>query len=358
MSYTFREILNQKCWNTYEEFISDGIKAYSKELSEDIFEGKKHKSQIREFIEKHFDIKKIPDDLNFEKELLSSGEVVGIDGTIATHKTISGTMAQIGVVAVNYLNEKIQHSYFISEARYKQDIEDVAEYLFSHEPLNKIVSGPVLRAALQVRERELGLKDKFENKYKIYHGPLLPFEMLANPGKAELKILDVTLDILDQIIANRKCFSIISRSQNDAYIRIGLSLNKGEYVQLKKSVGLEILEDRSLLKDKERWRDEDFLKVNNFINSRATKIKVGLIKLSHRPYVFHAHSEIFDLAARIIARDSMFQKEKGFPLLIDYADNLCSTFFKASDFNKIIEYQLAKEGEFLSEMSEETMRQK
>jgi hypothetical protein len=267
-------------------------------------------------------------------------------------------MAQLGVIAVNYLNEKIQHSYFISEAKYKEDIKDVTEYLFSHEFANKIVSAPVLRAALQVRERELGLDDKFKNKYKIYHGPLIPFEMLANPGRAELKILAVTIEILEKIIANKKCMSIVSRSQNDAYIRIGLSLNPGEYVQLKKSVGLEILEDRSLLKDKDRWREEDYLKVNNFINQRAMKIKVGLIKVSQRPYVFHAHEEIFDLAARIISRDSMFQKEKGFPLLVDYADNLCSTYFKASDFNKIIEYQLAKEGEFLSEMSEETLRQK
>ena len=88
------------------------------------------------------------------------------------------------------------------------------------------------------------------------------------------------------------------------------------------------------------------------------KIKVGVIKISQRPYVFQAHEDIFDLAARIIYRDAVFQKEKGFPLLVDYADNLCSTYFKASDFNKIIEYQLAKEGEFLSEMSEETLRQK
>jgi hypothetical protein len=358
MSVTFREILNQKSWDSYEDYIAEGISQYTNELSSDISQGRKHKKRIREFIEKHFKIKKIPVDLSAEKNLLSSGEVVGIDGTIATHKTITGTMAQLGVVAVNYLNEKIQHSYFISEARYKQDIEDVAEYLYSHEPVNKVVSSVVLRAALQVRERELGLDDKFKDKYKIYHGPLIPFEMLANPGKAELKILDVTLEILEKMIANRKCFSIVSRSQNDAYIRIGLSLNAGEYVQLKKSVGLEILEDRNLLKDKDRWREDDFLKVNNFVNDRASKIKVGVIKISHRPYVFHAHGEIFDLAARIIFRDAMFQKEKGFPLLVDYADNLCSTYFKASDFNKIIEYQLAKEGEFLSEMSEETLRQK
>jgi hypothetical protein len=150
----------------------------------------------------------------------------------------------------------------------------------------------------------------------------------------------------------------VSRSQNDAYIRVGLSLNPGEYIQLKKSIGLEILEDRTLLKDKDRWREEDFLKVNNFIQTRATNIIVGVIKVSQRPYIFHAHESVFDLAAKIIARDSMFQKEKGFPLLVDYADNLCSTYFKASDFNKIIEYQLAKEGEFLSEKSEETLRQK
>jgi hypothetical protein len=358
MSITFREILNQKSWNSYEDYIAEGIAQYTTELSNDITEGRKHKKEIREFIEKNFEIKKIPSDLTVETNLLSSGEVVGIDGTIATHKTITGTMAQLGVIAVNYLNEKIQHSYFISEAKYKEDIKDVTEYLFSHEFANKIVSAPVLRAALQVRERELGLDDKFKNKYKIYHGPLIPFEMLANPGRAELKILAVTIEILEKIIANKKCMSIVSRSQNDAYIRIGLSLNPGEYVQLKKSVGLEILEDRSLLKDKDRWREEDYLKVNNFINQRAMKIKVGLIKVSQRPYVFHAHEEIFDLAARIISRDSMFQKEKGFPLLVDYADNLCSTYFKASDFNKIIEYQLAKEGEFLSEMSEETLRQK
>ena len=64
------------------------------------------------------------------------------------------------------------------------------------------------------------------------------------------------------------------------------------------------------------------------------------------------------MAARIIARDSLFQREKGFPLLLDYADNLCSTLFKASDFNNIIEFKLAQEGEYLSEMPEDSMRQK
>ena len=140
MSTTFKEILSQKSWTNYESYIAEGINQYSEALSLDIAQGKKHKKEIRKFLERHFVIKHIPHDLSIEKNLLVKGDVVGIDGTIATHKTITGTMAQIGVIAVNYLNDKIQHSYFISEAKYKQDIEEVTEYLYSHEPINKVIS--------------------------------------------------------------------------------------------------------------------------------------------------------------------------------------------------------------------------
>lgn len=357
MHVTFKDILNQKCWTRYEDYISEGIKQYSESLSNDIAKGHKMRQKIRDFIEKNFEIKKIPADLSDAEKALMSGEVIGIDGTIAQHKTISGTMAQIGIVAVNYLNEKIKHSYFISEARYKEDIEHVTEYLLAHQPEKKILSNLVMRAILLYRERELGLGELFHDKFKLFHGPLLPFELMSDLGK--LRALDFTLDILQKLIKNKKCFSIISRSQNDAYIRLGLSLNPGEYFLLKhRDVGSELIYDRSFLSYKEKWREEDFLKVNHFLQKDASFLKIGIIKISRRPYVFHAHENYFDFAAKVIARDSIFQKEKGFPLLIDYADNLCSTFFKAGDFNKIIEYQLAREGEFFSETSEETLRNK
>lgn len=357
MHTTFKDILKQKVWTRYEDYISEGIKQYSNSLIKDIAKGRKMRQTIREFIEKNFEIKQIPANLSDAEKALISGEVVGIDGTIAQHKTISGTMAQIGIVAVNYLNEKIKHSYFISEAEYKEDIEKVTEYLVAHQPGEKVFSNLVMRALLLYRERELGLGETFNGKYKLFHGPLLPFELMSDLGK--LRALDFTLDILQKLIRNKKCFSIISRSQNDAYMRLGLSLNPGEYFLLKhRDVGSELIYDRNFLSYKDKWREEDFIKVNHFLQKDASVLKIGIIKISRRPYVFQAHENYFDFAAEVIARDSMFQREKGFPLLIDYADNLCSTFFKASDFNKIIEYQLAREGEFLSEMSEETLRNK
>jgi hypothetical protein len=49
MSITFREILNQKSWTSYEDYVAEGINQYSSELSKDISEGRKHKKAIREF---------------------------------------------------------------------------------------------------------------------------------------------------------------------------------------------------------------------------------------------------------------------------------------------------------------------
>lgn len=354
---SFKELLNQKKWESYDSYVSEGISSYTKDLKSQIEQGKSLKQKIREYLVENFTVNFIDSkSLEKEKTLLSSGAVIGIDGTVAQHKTISGIMAQFGIIAVNYLNEKIQHSCFVSEAKFKEEILDVADYLFSHEPQNQTLSNLVIRAILLYKEREVGLNERFGNKYKIFHGPLLPFELMTGLGK--LRALESTVELLGRVIKNKNSFSIISRSQNDAYIRLGLSLNPFEYVELKHTnLGKEILNNPRFL-PKDKWREDEFILVNEFLLKSATNIKIGVIKISERPYVFHAHSEIFDLAARIIARDSMFQREKGFPLLIDYADNLCSTYFKASDFNKIIEYQLAKEGEFLSEMSEETLRQK
>lgn len=356
MNVTFKDLLNQKSWQDYESYIEGGIGHYTKTLSDDIAHGRKMKRKIRRFIEENFELKTIPDDLTKEEELLISGQVIGIDGTVAMHKTISGTMGQIGVVAVNYLNERIQHSCFVSEAQYKEDIEEVTEYLDAHEPQKRILSTLVIRAIMFYRERELGMNDKFRPLYKLYHGRLLPFELMTGLGR--LRALDTTLKILDLIIRNKKCFSVVSRAQNDAFMRLGMTLNPGEYFLLRHTnVGKEILNNPDFMNE-EKWREEEFIKVNHFLQREVSKIWIGIIKMSQRPYVFHAHQEYFDQAARIIARDALFQREKGFPLLLDYADNLCSTLFKASDFYRIVEFQLAQEGEFLSEMPEDSLRQK
>ncbi len=180
---------------------------------------------------KNFEIKKIPADLSDAENALIAGEVVGIDGTVAQHKTISGNMAQIGIVAVNYLNEKIKDSYFISEAEYKEDIEEVTDYLKAHQSEEKVFSNLVIRALLLYRERELGLSETFSEKYKLFHGPLLPFELMSDLGR--LRALDYTLDILQRLIKNKKGFCIISRSQNDAYYKIGIIFESGRIFFIK-----------------------------------------------------------------------------------------------------------------------------
>src|SRR5580658_3248160 len=221
---SFKELLNQKSWSSYDKYISEGIASYTEDLKSQIEKGRSLKQKIRNYLEKNFTIKTInPMELEAERTLLSSGRVVGIDGTLAQHKTISGIMAQFGIVSVNYLNEKLQHSCFVSETKIKEDITDVSEYLYAHEPQNLVLSNLVVRAILLYKEREIGLNEIYIDKYKIFHGPLLPFELLTGLGK--LRALDITIGLLEKVTKNKKSFSIVSRSQNDAYIRLGLSLN-------------------------------------------------------------------------------------------------------------------------------------
>jgi len=56
MNVTFGDLLNQKSWDKYEDYVSQGIHEYSRNLAGEVATGKKMKRKIRGFVEKHFDI--------------------------------------------------------------------------------------------------------------------------------------------------------------------------------------------------------------------------------------------------------------------------------------------------------------
>lgn len=65
----------------------------------------------------------------------------------------------------------------------------------------------------------------------MYHGSLLPFELMTGLGR--LRALETTLKILEAVIRNKKFFSVISRYQNDAFMRLGMTFIHGEYFLLR-----------------------------------------------------------------------------------------------------------------------------
>jgi len=353
---TFNDLLVQKQWDDYSQFINEASGYYEKEIREDIDREKYIRKVLRkEIIERKYTLRRYETNLTTAEKLLFKGQVIGIDGTVARYQMLSGLRCQIGVVAVNYFNEKIRKSYYVSETNLRSDTNDVIEVLKRRELKNRI-SDLVIRALMLYREREVALRPEYRNAYKMLHGPLLPFELMSGLGR--LRALYTTIKILQEIIKDPKIFSIISTSRNSDYITLGTALEPGEYlVDEKYSFGDEVADNENFMAP-DRWRPREFDHVKEFLRIYASQILVGVIKIGHRPYMFHAHRDTFDTAAAIIARDALMQPEKGFPLLIDYADTLCSEYFPAGDFARLIRYQLAREGQLLTETEERDMRLK
>jgi len=226
---SFQDLLEQKKWDDYKEFVSEAPGYYASQLKTDIDKEKKIRRALREeILEKKYVLRNYSNGLQEAEELLFSGRVVGIDGTIARHNMLSGMRCQIGIVAVNYFNEKIRHSYFISEAHLANEIDDVIKVLKSREYKNRPVSNLVIRALMLYREREVALRPEYADAFKMIHGPLLPFELMTGLGR--LRALYSTLEILRKVISDPNIFSVISTSLQNDYVTLGTALQPGEYM--------------------------------------------------------------------------------------------------------------------------------
>jgi hypothetical protein len=72
--------------------------------------------------------------------------------------------------------------------------------------------------------------------------------------------------------------------------------------------------------------------------------------------VFYAHAEHAHLVAHIAIADSALQEHRGFPLLIDLADNVCTSVFGGSTLHGLLATAYADAGTPWRYLSERTTR--
>ena len=356
---SFNDLLKQKQWESYEDYSGEISAMVSDDVRKSMEEDVVMRKQIKD--SKFFRACEVRDAWERKDEaedLLLDGKVIGIDGTIAKYKFASGYRCQIGVVAVNYKQDKIKKSFYISAATLKSEPTDVRDKMERRLSANEDLADFHLRALMMYREREAGLDPKFGDCYVMYHGQLLPFELRSGLGR--LRGLETTLDLLKRIVSSRRVMSVVSSHWSHQELwTLGTALEPGQYLTYAEStVKNHLLNKQKFLDEPEKWRKDEYELVKDFVNEYAGDIKIGVVKVAYRPYIFYAHKDVFDLAAAIIARDSLFQKQKGFPLLIDYADNLATEYFSNSNYNNMIEWELAKSGGYLREAGERRMRVK
>jgi len=98
--------------------------------------------------------------------------------------------------------------------------------------------------------------------------------------------------------------------------------------------------------------------VDDFVEECGPKIVIGMYRASRLApsQMFYAHVDHAHEAALIALADSVLQEHRGFPMLIDLADNLCSMMFGADTFAASTEVAYAAAGEPFRYQSERGSR--
>jgi hypothetical protein len=280
-----------------------------------------------------------------QQKQLYAGHVAAADGTLAKYETLGLVGAQIAITCVTYQGNTGQLAtnimYWGKELPRKTTAADIAEAIRSRgKALTDKLPNLYLYALMLYKERQMLLQSP-PNTFKILHGPIFPHEMLSGSGKRNT--MKKCLDLLEAIIEDGMYASIVSKErQHPELLTLGLALEAGEYIVV--NSGLEVLQ--------EFYRDAHYTDTPiadyghksqkdlffDFQNNYGPKVVQGVLRAHPMspPYVFYcnADSPKMDLAVHTLFADAANTGARGFPLLVDLADQYSSGAFKAGEYTE------------------------
>ena len=222
---------------------------------------------------------------------------------------------------------------YVSERELAEPSSSVMEH-FENLRTKHRISNLLLRALMMYGERQLALKRT--EKWKLVHGDLLPYELRT--GLGIYRALPESLDLGRQLIEAKNIIAVVEDTSKLNLLNAGIVLERGEYMDalsLKRDLETNYLPTAHFSKE-----DEGLF--NQFVKDYCDNIRIGVFRSGFKPYVFEAHKDVFDEAAALVMKDAENQPMRGFPLLIDYADTICSGLLSGGEFQKQIMFKAAK----------------
>lgn len=357
----FTDYTDDTKWKPLIDHFIDYPRALESSIQDTIHKESKRTLKRRKYFEERFEIKKItPQQLKIAEELLIESHVVGIDGTFAEYQVSSyGIYARIGIVATTYNQKKaevVEQDFFDRFITY-----DVGEEISVEEELNRlrdlvrqdgILKRTHVEGIMLYKEREMALRRK--ESWKFVQGEIFPYGLRM--GLGYLRALQPTLKLMEEIFQAGNVIAVQATTKDDpVYAKLGAALKDGEYVEVQ-TYDKDLLDFLATAHFTDVSGDEKALR--NFISTYANLYVKGMYKVKNRAYTFYVHRDVFDKAASLIIRDSTFRPIRGFPLLLDYADIICSKLVSASEFKRQVEYKLAKFGALEENRDEHDLRQR
>jgi hypothetical protein len=298
------------------------------------------------------------------KGLLFNGGVEACDGTSVVHDTLPLTITQIGVCLVSYNGNQgaWAHRLFRRDLRSKltDPVEEVLTVLERREKREgqgldgERLSELARRGIMTFAERAI-LKDKSQALWRMGHGNLVAYELVTGLWASKKERFQLSLDLIDWFVNYKKFVFIPSAPRKRHWLMIGNALKPMEY-----AIVQTLQPDIENMLESGGYREESGVRplMRAFAKETAPKIAVGLYRVwdAAPPYLFYAHVDNIDMAAHIAMADSLLQEHRGFPMLIDLADTVCSSTFGSDTFLSSVQNTYAELGQPFKYLGERETR--
>jgi hypothetical protein len=297
--------------------------------------------------------------------VLFCGDVEACDGTMQIHDSLGLTVIQIGVCLVGYRGDEGTWAHRL----YRRDLRGTAE-----DPIDealKLLELRDQRASVGVEDHrdrltELGsrgvmtyaeravLTDMSRAPWRMGHGNPAPYEIMT--GSGALRLVEVGLAVLRRLLLEHRKFVFVpSAPRNRGLLTIGQALRPLEFAVVRKLRSqIEDMVEKGGLRGSTR---DDAL---DFVETAGEEVSIGVFRVSASapPYVFYAPAdpELCAQAAAIAMADAALQEHRGFPLLIDMADQFCHAAFGRDVFIGTLQSAYAAQGRPVAYLSERETR--
>jgi hypothetical protein len=285
-----------------------------------------------------------------QRKLLYTGRVAAADGTLAKYASLSFVGAQIAVSRVNYRGDTGQFVYDMQhwgkELPRTTTAADIAEALRSRKSVvHDRLPNVFLYALMTYKEREI-LLSSAPGTFKLAQGPVFPYEMLTGAGRK--RVMTTSLALIERLIDDGAYATIVSSSSDVELLDIGMALNAGEY--LIAATGTDVLDsflDQAHYSNQEirEYGGQSQIQIfEDFKRRYGNKVVQGVLRAHRmsRPYVFYCNADRIGEAVHILLADAANTGPRGFPLLLDMADQHCSGAFKASEYTERLNSEFAR----------------
>ena len=299
------------------------------------------------------------------KGFLFNGAVEAADGTLAIHDTLPVTITQVGVCLVSYhgLSGSYVHRLFRKDLRARggDPVREVLDLLkrrqqrgsTDHDEPKDPYSNLFSRSVMAWAERAF-LLHRSEAPWRMGHGNPTPYELITGVWASDLEMQRVALDLMRELILDHRRFVFVPSAPSERWLlTLGHALRPMEYLVVETHFPFL---DRVVATG--GYRGEFKANVQSFADEVGPQIVRGLYRVSEAapPYLFYAHRDFVHEAALVAMADSTLQLHRGFPMLIDLADRLCTASFGADGFLASVRLAHSQSGRPLRYLGERETR--